>query len=157
MNTVSDVLGNSGSPITATLSDGRVITVKRLDQGGKTKVEQYLKSLARDQVMEDRHAFTDTEFQLAYGAFIDRCSSADFKFGGQIYNRFLMSGAGGIFITRMLCSMDGKDVSENDVLAVMQHPTDKDVVALAVRQAISESFPKVAAPAHAPGTSAPPV
>jgi hypothetical protein len=155
MNTVSDVLGNAGAPITATLSDGRVVTVRRLDQGCKTKVEQHLKGLARDQVMEDRHAFTDAEFQLAYGAFIDRVSSADFKFGGSIYERFLKSGSGGLFLTRMLCSVNGKDLSENDVIAITQHPDDNVSLTLAMKQAVAESFPKAAAPAHAPGTSAP--
>lgn len=155
MNTVSDVLGNAGSPITATLADGRVVSVKRLDQAAKTKVEQHLKATAREQVMEDRHAFTDAEFQLAYGAFLDRVSSADFKFGGSIYNRFLMSAGGGMFVTKMLCSVGGKEFTDSEVLAAMNHPTDKTALTLAVQQAIAESFPKAAAPVHAPGTSAP--
>lgn len=146
MNTVSDVLGNSGAPITATLSDGRTIHVRRMDQGAKTKIEQHLKSMARQQVMDDRHEFTDAEFQLAYGAFLDRVASSDYKFGGKAYTSFLQSGAGGTFITRMLCAWsDGKEFTESDLMTAMGNPPDQTSLTLAVQQAIQESFPKAAA------------
>lgn len=154
MNTVSDVLGNSGSPITASLKDGRVVHVSRLDQAGKTRIEQHLKAGARNQVMEDRHEFTDAEFQLAYGAFLDRVASADYKFGGAAYTRFLQSGAGGSYMLRMLSKWDdGKDVTENDLIGIMQVRSDQETLTLAIQQAIAESFPKGQAPAPARGTS----
>lgn len=155
MNTVSDVLGNSGSPITATLSDGRVLTVKRFDQGTKTKIEQHIKNTIREQVMEDRLNFTDLEFPLAYGAWLAIAGSASCKFGGPIYKAFCETPSGGIYVAQVLCSIDGKNITEFDVITLTQHPVDGKTITLAIGQAMAESFPKVAAPAHAPGTSAP--
>lgn len=148
MNTVSEVLGNSGSPITAVLHDGREVHVSRLDQAGKTRIEQHLKATARSQVFEDKIELNDAEFQLAYGAFLDRVASSDYKFGGGVYVRFLQSGAGGAYVTRMLTRWaDGKDFTESDLMNAMTYTVDGKkpdelTLRLAVQQAIAESFPK---------------
>lgn len=155
MNTVSDVLGNSGAPVVATLPDGRTLNVLRLDQAGKTKIEQHLKAMARAQVMEDRHEMTDAEFGIAYGALIDRVASADYKFGGAIYVKFLNSGAGGVHLMRMLCRWpDGREVTENEMMGLMTDAASVEAIRLATSQAIAESFPKGQAPAPSPGNSA---
>lgn len=156
MKTVSDVLGNSGSPITVTMSDGRTLVFSRLTQKVKTAVEQHLKALARNQVMEDRHEFADGEFELAYGSFLKSVSSGDFKYGGRVYMAFIGSGAGGIFLTQALARWsDGKELTEPEITNLSQHPDDKTLLTLGLRQAIEESFPKAVAPDSGPGTSAP--
>lgn len=170
MNTVSEVLGNAGAPIQATLHDGRSVIVSRLDQAGKTRIEQHLKASARAQVFDDKVELNDAEFQLAYGAFLDRVASSDYKFGGGVYVRFLQSGAGGAYVTRMLTKWaDGKDFTEQDLMTAMSYTEDQvddkgnakkekpdeTTIRLAVQQAIQESFPKDAAPAPGPGNTAP--
>lgn len=156
MNSVSDVLGNSGAMIEAPMQDGRVVVVKRLDQAGKTKIEQHLKAMARQQVMEDKADFSDVEFELAYGALLKSVSSADYKFGGKVYTAFLSSGSGGTYITRMLSTWQGgKELTEQDVVNVMANKQDQESLKLALKQAIQESFPKVLAPAQGSGTTGP--
>jgi len=142
MNTVSEVLGNSGSPITVTLSDGRIISVRKFTQADKAAIEQQVKGAAREQLMADRHEFADTEFQLAYGAFIDRVASQDYKFGDRVFNSFLQSNAGTLHITRALCSCDGKEFTENEIASLGMDRPNWETIQIALKQALAESFPK---------------
>lgn len=142
MNTVSEVLGNSGEPITVTLTDGRVVTIRKFTQADKTAIEQHVKKAAREQLMEDRNVFSDIEFQLAYGAFNDRVASADYKFGGRVLNSFLQSPAGALYFTKILCSVDGKAFTEDELMGLVMDKPNWDAIQLAASQAMAESFPK---------------
>lgn len=154
MNTVGGMMGNAGAPVVASLADGRTIHVRRLDQGGKTKIEQYLKGLAKSQLLEDRSEMTDAEYGMAYEAFLRLTASAEFKFGGAVFQKFITSGAGGMYLIRSLSRWpDGKELTDADVEALT--PADLESLKLSASQALAESFPKGPAPAHAPGTSAP--
>jgi hypothetical protein len=67
---------------------------------------------------EDKESMSDSEYQLAYGAFLDRASSGDYKFGGRVYVSFLSGGAGGMFLARMLTTWSdgGKSLSEDEMI-----------------------------------------
>lgn len=154
MNTVSEVLGNSGAAITVSFDDGRVLTIKKLDQRGKTEIEQYLKSQARDQLNEDRIGMADAEYALAYGAFLDRVASGDYKFGGRVYTSFVGSGAGGLHLAIQLSSWaDGKKLTENEMVELLSNPSHQAKLTTAIQQSIAESFPKATAPAQGRGIS----
>lgn len=147
METVSDVLGNIGSPITVDVN-GRVLLIRKMDQKSKTQIEQHVKAESRQQILSDREGMSDTEYQLAYGAFLDRVSSGDYKFGGRIYSAFLGSGSGGMFMARMLSMWEDtkKSPDEMEMAGLMMDPDSRGKLELALKQAIQESFPKAKAP-----------
>jgi hypothetical protein len=154
MNTVSDVLGNSGSAITVEFDDGKILTISRLDQKGKTRIEQHVKALAREQLTEDKETMSDQEYALAYGAFLDRVSSGDYKFGGRIYAGFIGSGSGGLYLARMLSSwQNGKSPTEDEMVEIMGDRKKQAKLTAAIQQSIAESFPKASAPVQDRGTS----
>lgn len=157
MNTMSETLGNSGAPIEAVLSDGRTVIVSLLDQAAKTKIEQHLKGAARAQFLEDRSEMTDEEFERGYSAFLQCVASSKFKFGGSVFVDFMRSNAGGMFLMKMLSKWKdtGKELTDIDVLAIVQNERDKAAMTLAAQQAAAESFPKATAPRPGRGTSGP--
>lgn len=156
MNNVSNVLGNAGAPVVATLSDGRELVVHRFTQAHKTRIEQHLIAGLKAQFLADREGFTDEEFQLAYKAFMSLAGSGDYKFGGAAYVKFLNGGSGGVYLMRLLCRWgDGKELTDNDLIAIGMNPADTETLKVSVSQALAESFPKAPAPASAPGTSVP--
>lgn len=156
MNTVSDVMGNSGAPVTAEHPEWGTLYVARFDQNAKTKIEQHLKASARNEVNELRHEQTDAEYQLTMGAYLDRVAGADYKFGGRVFVSFMNSGSGASFIARMLVTRaDGVPIPEMEFYKAISVEPTKTIINSAVKQAMAESFPKAPAPARAPGTSAP--
>ncbi len=153
MNTVSDVLGNSGPPIPVMLPDGRELNVVRMAISDRAKIEQHLKLTVRTQLLDDRHEMSDAEYGLAYEAFLRIVAAQEMKYGGHLFGKFIMSGTGGLFLIRMLCRwLDGKELTEADMASL--DAKSIEAIKLAVSQAMAESFPKGQAPAHAPGTSA---
>lgn len=122
----------AGSPIPANIG-GKDFQVGLITQAVKGKLEQLCKAEVRGTVLEDKDHLNDEEFKLAYGAFLDRVGSGDFKFGGPTHRKWMASPAG-MTATVGICF----NVSQEEAVSLMQSYPDE--VGKIIEQVFAESF-----------------
>lgn len=142
MTGVSEVLGDAGEPVYATLTDGRRLKVRKFVQSDKSKLEQRLKKITRDDLFEFKDTMSDDEYRLTQEAFGRLSASGAFSFNSSTMRTWLAQPESNHFVIRMLCSWaDGKEVTESDMVAIGSSVDDLKAIGTAVGQVLSESFP----------------
>lgn len=108
--TVSQNLGGSSSPITATIN-GKEYKFGLLTQKAKSAIERAVQDRARVELFRDKNDLGDEEFRLAYGAYMDRVSSGAFAFGAPICRQFMTSTVGLETLVKILANISADEAS----------------------------------------------
>ena len=136
INTVSDVLGNSGEPLEWTGSNGKKYQLSLINLKSQSKVERFIESDAIESIKAHRELIGEEEYGKQISKILRDISQGRYNFGGELCQDALETIKGVSALVAVIFNVSRDEAIE----LTINDPEIKDVIEMVTER----SYPKKA-------------